>query len=482
MKKTISIFTALFLCIAVGTAVYVAAAAVKAIEYEEKLDSAAEQDARYVRDSLSLAAENENLRKLLSLYDNETSVPEESGDAGESSETSQDTLLSARQEAVLSAMNILKEARRSVESMYVFKDDSPFAIDKDATEKLISDTCRELLTDTSVPVDKIKDTLLFTYFDSIPDPFTCYHTRDDMRELEEQSEGKLYGIGIYIYFDSENSALYIERVMPGSPAEAAGLMRGDLITSIEGVEISPETYDDCIASVAGEMGTEVTLGLIRDGKQMVIKPLRGEVRTTSVYTDYDGDYAVINIKEFSGFVADDFAAAIKAAEAKNVKGYIFDVRDNPGGDLQIICDVLDILLPQGPIVTIVAYNGQTYSYDSDASSIDKPMVVLCNENTASAGELFTSALKDYNKATVIGTKTYGKGTMQQIYYLSDRSGFRVSMAYYNPPFSENYHLVGVEPNITVEQSEKVAEKPFLRCTADDTQYRAAIEELDSKNK
>ena len=486
MKKTVSIFTALFLCIAVGTAVYVAAAALKAIEYEEKLDSAAEQDAKYVRDSLSLAAENENLRQLLSLYNNEISVPEESGDTGSepdaSAENSQDTLLSARQEAVLSAMNILKEARRSVESMYVFKDDSPFAIDKEATEKLITDTCRTLLSDTTVPVEDIKDTLLFTYFDSIPDPFTCYHTRDDMRELEEQSEGKLYGIGIYVYFDSENSSLYIERVMPGSPAEAAGLMKGDLITSIEGVGITPETYDSCIASVAGEIGTEVTLEIVRDGKEMTVKPLRGEVRTTSVYTDYDGDYAVINIKEFSGYVAEDFAAAIKEAESKNVKGYIFDVRDNPGGDLQIICDVLDVLLPQGPIVTIVAYNGQTYSYDSDSACIEKPMVVLCNENTASAGELFTSALKDYKKATVIGTKTYGKGTMQQIYYLSDRSGFRVSMAYYNPPFSENYHLVGVEPDITIEQSETVASRPFLRCTADDVQYQAALEELNSKNK
>lgn len=516
MKKTVSLFTAIFLCLGIAAAVYVAASAAKSLQYEEKLDAADERQAQYMRDNVSLSAENERLRKLLSLYGGEepsaheesadisaepaldesedTSAPVVSGEesfavsrpaSDESVEASkEEASLTERQGAVLNALKILQEARNSVETLYVFKGDSPFAMDIEEIDKLVDDTCRKLLTDTSVPVSDIKDYLLESYFAAIKDPFTLYHTRSDMQELEEQSAGKLYGIGIYVYFDDDNSALYVDRVMPGSPAEKAGLQTGDRIKSIEGVEISRETYDDCIESVAGELGTEVTLVIERGGEVSTVRPLRGEVRVCAVYTDYvgeNGEYAMISIKEFSGHVAEDFAAAINEAESRNVRGYIFDVRDNPGGDLQIICNVLDILLPKGPIVTIVAYNGETYSYSSDPKCINRPMVVLCNGNTASAGELFTSALKDYKIATVIGETTYGKGTMQQIYYLSDRSGFRVSMAYYNPPYSENYHMVGVKPDKEVEQSSEVAAHPFLRGTEDDLQYLAAIEELDALN-
>ena len=488
MKPRISIFTSLILCIAVALAAYVAAAGVKSIQYEDKIDAAEEGRALANAEKAKLQGENESLRKLLRIYGaEEPSLPEESGDISAETresgtvsepEESGEVTLTERQEALLSAMNILKEARYYVETLYVFKGDSEFAIDPDAIEEAITEAEREILTDTSIPVESIKDYLLYSYFEAIKDPFTLYHTIEDMKELTDQSAGRLYGIGVYIYFDSDTSSLYIERVMPDSPAEKAGLMIGDRIKSIEGVDISAETYDSCIASVAGELGTEVDLVIDRNGETLNIRPLRGEVRTRAVYTDYFGDYAVINIKEFSGHVAEDFKEAIDEAESKGVKGYIFDVRDNPGGDLGIICDVLDILLPEGHIVTIVQYDGKTYSYDSDSDCVQKPMVVLCDDGTASAGELFTSALKDYHKATIIGKTTYGKGTMQQIYYLSDRSGFRVSMAYYNPPSGVNYHLKGVTPDIDVDQSDEVTAHPFLHYTKDDLQFNAAIDELN----
>ncbi len=460
-KPRISIIAAIILCLAVGCAAFVAAASIKSVQYEEKLDAAETENA-------SLAAENTALRTELDTLRSVT------GDIDEE-----------RLDAVNAAKQLVAEARRTVETLYVFKDDSPFAIDQAEVEKALEEASARLLKDTSVPVENIKDELLYAYFDAISDPFTMYHTKADMEELAEQSAGRLYGIGVYIYFDEDTSSLYIERVMPGSPAEKAGLKIGDRIKSIEDVEVSVETYDECVNSVAGELGTEVKLVIERGGETLTIKPVRGEVRTCSVYTDYVGDYALINIKEFSGHVVEDFKAALEEAESKNVKGYIFDVRDNPGGDLGIICEVLDMLLPEGPIVTIVQYNGQIYEEKSDSACLDKPVVVLCNGNTASAGELFTSALQNYahegkNVACVIGETTYGKRTMQQIYYLSDRSGFRVSMAYYNPPFGENYHLKGVKPDIEVEQSLTVTAHPFLRGTDDDLQYLAALEWLNSE--
>ena len=463
-KPRLSIFTAVILCLGIAAMTYVAAASVKAVQYEEKLDAAEQLRLEYFGKNSALQSELDTLRTLV----------------GEVDET--------RVEAITAAKKILNEARRNVEALYVFKEGSPYAIDQEEVQKEIDAACAELLKDTTVPVEDIKDYILYTYFDAIKDPFTMYHTAADMEELAEQSEGKLYGIGVYIYFDEESSSLYIERVMSGSPAEKAGLMKGDRIKSIESVTVSAETYSSCIESVAGELGTEVVLVIERDGKELTVKPLRGEVRTYSVFTDYKDDYAFINIKEFSGHVAEDFMAAIDEAESKNVKGYIFDVRDNPGGDLGIICDVLDRLLPEGPIVTIVQYDGKTYQENSDNKCLGKkPMVVLCNGNTASAGELFTSALKNYARegkinARVIGETTYGKGTMQQIYYLSDRSGYRVSMAYYNPPFGENYHLKGVEPDLEVEQSLTVTAHPYLRGTEDDLQYLAALEWLGNETK
>ena len=459
-KPRLSILTAVILCLAVACAAYVAAAAVKSVQYEEKLDSIQQQLADTGSRNAELTAELETLRSIVGEVDEE------------------------RIEAVNAAKQILAEARRTVETLYVFKEGSQFAIDANEVQKAVDNACAELIKDDSVPVEEIKDALMFAYFDAIKDPFTMYHTAADMEELAEQSEGTLYGIGIYIYFDEDNSALYVERVMPGSPAEKAGLKIGDRIKSIEGVEISGETYESCVASVAGELGTEVSIVLDRGGETITVKPLRGEVRSTAVFTDYKGDYAYINIKEFTGHVAEDFASAVRDAESKNVKGYIFDVRDNPGGDLGIICDVLDILLPEGPIVSIVQYNGQTYQESSDKNCLNSPMVILCNGNTASAGELFTSALQNYAhrgelKAAVIGETTFGKGTMQQIYYLSDRSGFRVSMAYYNPPYGENYHLAGVKPDLEVEQSLNVTAHPFLRGGEDDLQYLAAVEWLEN---
>ena len=159
---------------------------------------------------------------------------------------------------------------------------------------------------------------------------------------------------------------------------------------------------------------------------------------------------------------------------------IFDVRNNPGGELGGIVNTLDFLLPEGPIVHIVDKNGEEQkTYTSDADCIDIPMAVLVNGNTASAAELFTSALQDYKKAVIVGTKTYGKGTVQSIITLPDGSGLSLSTSMYNPPFSENYEGKGITPDLTVELNEEAAAMNLYKLPDNmDNQLLAAINALN----
>ena len=157
---------------------------------------------------------------------------------------------------------------------------------------------------------------------------------------------------------------------------------------------------------------------------------------------------------------------------------MFDVRYNPGGDLESITEILDYLLPEGPIVRIVDADGNEDVRYSDASELDMPMCVLVNSSTASAAELFSSALQDYDKAELVGTVTYGKGTMQTIIRLADNTGLGISYRMYNPPYSDNYEGVGVQPDYVVEMDEGVADKNIYKITdAEDTQLQKAIELL-----
>ncbi|NLN55677.1 MAG: PDZ domain-containing protein [Clostridiales bacterium] len=437
MSKTIRITTALVLCIAVAVITFVSVSVYLREQYDAELDR---QHIAY-----NNAVANLN-KKYEDLYD------------------------------ISKALKILKEAQNYVDQNYLFD------IDDDAVKTALSDAMYDILFADTAEGD-IQDYLLNAYFSAIGDDYTLYHSKAEMEELSNSSKGRLYGIGVYVYQDPDTGYIYVNRVMPGSPAETAGLLRGDAIINVEGTPVTSESYSQCVSLVAGELGTTVKLKILRNGNELDINPVRGEVRTTAVYTEYKNDYAYITITEFSGHVAEDFSKAIDEAESKGIKGYIFDMRDNPGGNLDIICSVLDKLLPEGPIITLMDKDKNVLeSYNSDADCINKPMVVLCNENTASAGELFTAALKDYQMATVIGTTTFGKGTGQNIWPLSDGSGVRITHFYYNPPFSENYHLKGITPNIIVEESEYYKNRPFLRGGDDDEQLNAAVAELDRLTK
>ncbi len=328
--------------------------------------------------------------------------------------------------------------------------------------------------------DVLVETLCNAYFAGLGDRFSMYHSKEQMDEITLSGEGKLVGIGIVVAFDIDHDCFYVQRVMKDTPAEKSGMKIGDYISAVNGTQVNANNQNDCINLVAsGEEGSKVTLTLLRDGGTFDLEITREVVRAQDVFVDYlEDDIALVTIRSFEGNVAADFIAAMLEAEKKGIKGYIFDVRGNPGGDLQVICSVLDYILPEGPIIRVKNADGEiVYQPVSDSREMNSPIAVITNGSTASAAELFAAAVRDYEKGILVGKKTYGKGTMQHIIPLEDGSGIRLSCYYYDPPKGENYNGKGILPDINVELDEYQSTHMHLLNEHTDPQIKTAKEEL-----
>ena len=315
------------------------------------------------------------------------------------------------------------------------------------------------------------------------DRYGAYHDAKDMEELNSSYAGEFTGIGISVVYDAEMGALEILSVMPNTPAEENKLLPGDYIIGVEGADVLEIGYAEAIARIRGQDNTPVTLKIAR-GEPVETFDLtltRRKVEEQSV--DYEklsvqglsAPLAYIRLMDFNDKTAEQFIEALRQSNADRVHGVIIDVRDNGGGELKSIVTVLDALLPAGPIVRIRDKDGKEEIYNSDQTSFDRPMIVLCNSRTASAAELFVSALKDYNKAVIVGTTTYGKGTVQSIIDLGDGPSLRLSTALYLPPYSDNFEGIGVTPDIEVEIDEEYRNVNLYKVPHDkDAQLQAAI--------
>ncbi len=327
-------------------------------------------------------------------------------------------------------------------------------------------------------------TYLSAYINSLDDPYSVYLTEEEMKAYLADSEGNMVGIGVHAAYDSESEGIYITGVMPDSPAFRAGMQTGDIIVQVEDIIVSQDSYYTAINAVKGAEGEPVSLVVKRDGKLFGLEIVRAAIESESVIfekIDNEGGHiAYISIIEFDGHTAEMFENALKRAEEEGCDRYIFDVRNNPGGDLNAIVSVLDLLLPEGPIINIVDKNGKVTSEESDKDFLDAPMVVLINGYTASAAELFTAALRDYELAEIVGTTTFGKGTMQTVTTLPDGSGLKLSTYYYNPPYGDNYHGVGVSPDVETIMPKELMERFYLLTNEEDNQLQKAIEIIIDK--
>ena len=325
----------------------------------------------------------------------------------------------------------------------------------------------------------LTDNLIRGYVLGTGDKYAYYLDEEQFAEMMASNNAELQGIGIMVIY--QNDLIEIISVMPDSPALEAGLEPGDIIAFVDGESVAELGYTAAVNRLQGEAGTLAEFTVQRGDELIDFSIERGYVNEQSVmYHVYEPDptIGIVKILSFNLGTPEQFKSACEELIAGGVTKFVFDVRYNPGGDLESITEILDYLLPEGPIVRIVDAEGNEDVRYSDASELDMPMCVLVNSSTASAAELFSSALQDYDKAELVGTVTYGKGTMQTIIRLADNTGIGISYRMYNPPYSDNYEGVGVQPDYVVEMDESVADKNIYKITdAEDTQLQKAIELL-----
>lgn len=317
------------------------------------------------------------------------------------------------------------------------------------------------------------------------DRYAEYYTEEEFSAMMDDSNGDMQGIGISVIHNTDYNVIEIINVFPGSPALEAGLEPGDLITYVgigeNATPVEELGYTNAVMALQGTAGTFCEFTVNYGDNYAQIKEYsieRGFVKEQTVthrICETDKTVGIIKILEFDATTPDQFLTAIDDLKANGAEKLIFDVRYNPGGNLTSICEILDFLVPEGPIIRIRDKDGNEETVDSDESEFNMPMAVLCNGSTASAAELFTSALMDYDKAVSVGNVTYGKGSMQTTIPLTDGSGVKLTTKMYFPPFSEGYDGIGITPDIEIDMDESTEGISIYKITdAQDTQIQRAI--------
>ncbi len=330
--------------------------------------------------------------------------------------------------------------------------------------------------------EKLMDSVLDGYIYGTGDKYAYYLDKEEFADAMQENAGEMVGIGVQVIYT--DSLIEVIMVMPDSPALEAGIEPGDFIVAVGGEPVSELGYYGAIDKMLGEAGTVAEFTVLRGEETVDYSVTRRKVEAVSVMShrlESDPTVGIVKILQFDLGTPSQFIDICEDMLANGVTRFIFDVRYNPGGDRSAVCDILDYLLPEGPLMRVVYNDGTEEVIRSKASFVDVPMCVLINDSTASAGELFACALQDYGVAELVGLTTYGKGTMQTIIALADGSGFGISTAMYYPPYSECYEGVGVIPDVVCEMDESVADMNIYKIPdTDDTQLQKAVSVLNGE--
>lgn len=328
--------------------------------------------------------------------------------------------------------------------------------------------------------------LMNAYIEYVGDKYGMYYTPEMVDELFNSFQGVKVGIGVYVKNSLYNGGIKVLAVMDDSPAKKAGIESGDVIMKIDGIEVSTLGYDVASERLAGEPGSKVALDVLdANGAKKTVAVTRAEFETQSVfYRKYqlDNTVGIIRILDFNNNTPAQFKNAVNTLVNGGVTSLIFDVRSNSGGTLDSCLEMLDYLLPSGVIAKITDGDGNIVKqYYSDSSEINLPMAVLTDEYTASAAELFTCALKDYDKAIIVGTKTYGKGCMQNVFELPCGGALRYTTNLFNGPTSPNFDGIGISPDALVELDSSLSEKNYFEISdSEDNQLKGAYDALKNQ--
>ena len=320
---------------------------------------------------------------------------------------------------------------------------------------------------------KIEDSMFSGYMSALGDRYAEYYPKKEFEEFTEKTtEGVYYGIGCLVNQDKKTKDCKITNVYEDSPAEKGGILVGDILVSVDGVNVRGDELDSIISKIKGPEGTKRIIGVYREteNKNIELTVYCGKVDIKLVSTNiYENNIGYIKIEEFTGKSSSQFKKAIDSLINKNIKGIIIDLRSNPGGELITVCEMMDYVIkdrdgkytlnqedqvftPGRTLLVYIKEKDQIVdaAYADDNHSVEVPIVILTDLSTASAAELFTKTLKDYDKATIIGTKTFGKGVVQNMIPYEDGSAFKFTVSEYFPPSGYSINMKGILPDYSLD--------------------------------
>ena len=319
-----------------------------------------------------------------------------------------------------------------------------------ALEELVKDDFYQEASD-----DKLVDGAIKGMFSGLDDPYSQYYTKTEFEKLKEQTSGSFVGIGVYISPTSDDDHITIIAPIEGSPAEKSGIKAGDKILKVDGKVVSAKNSDEAITMIKGKKGTEVELTIKRGEQILDVKVKRDEIVSKTVEGKVlDNNIGYIKITSFSEHTNKEFENTLNTLKESNIKGLVIDLRDNPGGLLNVCKDIADSLIGEGTIVYTKDNKGNTEYLKSDKEKLGLPIAVLTNEGSASASEILTGAIIDNKVGISVGTTTFGKGLVQSVRELKDGTGYKLTTAQYFTPSGEYINGKGINPTIEEKDEEK----------------------------
>lgn len=321
-------------------------------------------------------------------------------------------------------------------------------------------------------------------FANLGDPYTSYYPKEEYEKLLENLDGRYKGIGVTVSASKEGM-IKVVQVFENSPAKEAGMKAGDFIKSVEGTDFDATELEEAVALIRGKEGTKVKIEVIRtsedrsEGEEIPMLVERRDVTVDTVYSetlDIDGTkIGYLRLSAFDDITWNDFKDKYSKLKNEDIEGLVLDLRNNPGGSLDVCLNIADTFLDEGVIVTTEDKNGNVITEKSDSNMDDIPMTVLINENSASASEILAGALKDRGRAKIIGTKSFGKGIVQKLFPLENGAGAKITISEYKTPNGEKINKVGVKPDIEIandnleldlNENDFTEDKQFLKALAE----------------
>lgn len=313
------------------------------------------------------------------------------------------------------------------------------------------------------------------FISGLEDPYSVYYDEEETKMLMETTEGEYDGIGAVLSQDVKTGIVTLVQIYEDSPAMEAGLKDDDILYKVEDLEVTGKDLAEVVSHIKGKKGTEVRLTVYRgdDKKEVTVTATRNTIQAQTIkYRMMDDQIGYVAVSEFDLVTYEQYEQALDDLRNQGMKGLIVDLRNNPGGNLSTVCDMLDLMLPEGLIVYTEDKDGNRQESKSDEEhKFELPMTVLMNGNSASASEIYAGAIQDYGIGKIVGTQSYGKGVVQQIFDLKDGTCVKLTIAEYFTPKGRNINGKGITPDVEVEY-EKIEEDPEA-----DNQLDKAVEVL-----